>query len=99
MLVWDDGSSDATREQLRRLCRTHPEMQLHEGPSARTPAVGRNRLIELARGDWVAMLDDDDEWLPDKLERQQPYMGTWDVIASGATRRSEAKSTCPTSAP
>jgi hypothetical protein len=34
------------------------------------------------------MLDDDEEWLPDKLERQQGYMDAWDVIASGARRRS-----------
>jgi glycosyltransferase involved in cell wall biosynthesis len=88
VLVWDDGSSFETRERLRGFVARHANVRLHEGSAAGTPAVGRNRLIELARGDWLAMLDDDDEWLPDKLEHQQEYMHSWDVIGSAATRRS-----------
>ena len=41
------------------------------------------------------MLDDDDEWLPDKLERQQPYLEAWDVIGSGARRRSNGNMYLP----
>jgi glycosyltransferase involved in cell wall biosynthesis len=88
VLVWDDGSGSETRERLRQFAALHPRVELHEGPPAGRPAVGRNRLIELARGEWVAMLDDDDEWLPDKLEHQQRYTAAWDVIASAARRRS-----------
>jgi glycosyltransferase involved in cell wall biosynthesis len=88
VLVWDDGSTSETRARLRRLIAEHPDVQLFEGEAAGTPAVGRNRLIKLCRGEWVALLDDDDEWLPKKLELQLPYMRTWDVVGSGARRRS-----------
>jgi glycosyltransferase involved in cell wall biosynthesis len=89
VLVWDDGSDAATRERLGAFAALHAQVRLHEGAHAGTPAVGRNRLIERARGGWVAMLDDDDEWLPDKLERQHAYMEEWDVIGSGARLRSD----------
>ena len=34
------------------------------------PAIARNRAAELAQGDWLAFCDDDDTWLPGRLERQ-----------------------------
>jgi glycosyltransferase involved in cell wall biosynthesis len=88
VLVWDDGSSPETRRELQLFAAGEPRVQLHEGRPAGTPAVGRNRLIDVAIGDWVAMLDDDDEWLPDKIEQQRDYMDEWDVIGSAAQRRS-----------
>jgi glycosyltransferase involved in cell wall biosynthesis len=91
VLVWDDASSPETRRQLRRFAELDPRVQLHEGAPAGTPAVGRNRLIDLARGEWVAMLDDDDEWLPDKLERQRDSMDAWDVVGSAVRRRSNGR--------
>ena len=95
VLVWDDGSSAATRVQLREFAALHPRVIYREGEPAGTPAVGRNGLIELAQGDWIAFLDDDDEWMPEKLERQQAYMSSWDVIASGAKRRSNGDDYLP----
>ncbi|NNL68162.1 MAG: glycosyltransferase [Myxococcales bacterium] len=66
ILVVDDGSTDGTAGRLAAL---YPgmrvERQAHRGVSA-----ARNRGVELARGDWVAFLDSDDEWLPAKMERQ-----------------------------
>jgi len=40
------------------------------GERAGRPAVPRNRGIAASKGEWIAFLDDDDEWLPEKLEEQ-----------------------------
>ncbi|MEW6247796.1 MAG: glycosyltransferase family A protein [Nitrospirota bacterium] len=68
ILVVDDGSTDGTQHILEELARTQGIVwfqQAHGGP-----ARSRNRGIEAARGEFLALLDCDDIWLPDKLEAQ-----------------------------
>ena len=66
ILVVDDGSTDETQELMRRY-----------GPPVRClsqentgVATARNRGIDESRGRYVAFLDADDVWQPDKLEKQ-----------------------------
>jgi len=68
ILVVDDGSTDGTQAVLTDLARTMGItwfQQDHGGP-----ARSRNRGIAAARGTFVALLDCDDVWLPDKLDAQ-----------------------------
>ena len=68
IIVVDDGSTDGTQAVLADLQRTDGItwfQQDHGGP-----ARSRNRGIEAARGEFVALLDCDDIWLPEKLEAQ-----------------------------
>jgi glycosyltransferase involved in cell wall biosynthesis len=66
ILVVDDGSTDDTAERLRPFReRIHFAQQDRLGPAA-----ARNRGILNARGRYIAFLDADDLWLPDKLFRQ-----------------------------
>ena len=71
LLVVDDGSTDATLEALvslgGRLKVLRQEQRL--GVSA-----ARNLGAAAAWGDWLAFLDSDDLWLPDKLARQVDYL-------------------------
>jgi len=64
--VVDNGSSDGTLELIEA---KYPTVRiLHEKKIGVSAA--RNRGIKAAQGRWVALLDSDDEWLPNKLQRQ-----------------------------
>src|SRR5215475_7548246 len=66
IIVVDDGSKDDTRHQLSAYGdRIVPFFRSNQGASA-----ARNYGMRAARGEWIAFLDDDDVWLPTKIERQ-----------------------------
>ncbi len=66
IIIVDDGSTDGTKEWFSEMYPlVHYIYQVNSGVS-----LARNTGINSARGDWIALLDSDDEWLPDKLELQ-----------------------------
>jgi glycosyltransferase involved in cell wall biosynthesis len=71
VVVVDDGSTDATTDIVRGF--DDPRLRLIEGPHC-----GRcrslNTAVEAARGDFLAMLDGDDIWYPEKLALQVAHM-------------------------
>lgn len=73
VVVVDDGSTDATAATVRRHMERDPRIRLVEQDN-RGIAAARNRGIEAAHGDVLAFLDDDDLWLPRKLELQLARM-------------------------
>jgi glycosyltransferase involved in cell wall biosynthesis len=66
VLVVDDGGTDATPEVLAA-CRG---VRVLRHPRRRGVSAARNTGINAARGEWLAFLDSDDLWRPDKLARQ-----------------------------
>src|SRR3954471_24372487 len=68
VIVVDDGSRDATTDALEAL--GDPRVTVLRNASSRGVAHARNRGIERAAHPWIAFLDDDDRWSPEKLRVQ-----------------------------
>lgn len=66
VIVVDDGSTDDTQARLRQYA---GRIRVISQPNA-GPAAARNRGIEAARREFIALQDSDDLWMPTKLERQ-----------------------------
>lgn len=69
LLLIDDGSTDGTPEVLERLARLDDRIRVFRQLNAGTQAA-RNLGLRHSRGEWIALLDHDDTWLPRKLECQ-----------------------------
>jgi glycosyltransferase involved in cell wall biosynthesis len=91
VLVCDDGSTDGTEDDLRPWAEEQPRLRyLRLDRNHGSPAPARNLGIESAHGEWIALLDSDDRWLPNKLAVQSDALLTdrYDVVACDAKRAS-----------
>ena len=68
IVVVDDGSSDDTASIVEAV--GSDKLRLLRHLDNRGPAAARNTGIQASRGRWIAFLDSDDSWKPEKLERQ-----------------------------
>ena len=70
IIVSDDGSKDSTRDVVHAFMEKDERIRLVETPENTGVAGARNRGVQAARSDFIAFLDSDDGWKPEKLEKQ-----------------------------
>jgi teichuronic acid biosynthesis glycosyltransferase TuaG len=87
MLLVDDGSTDGSRELAERLAAADRRLRVLAQGVNTGAAAARNRAIREARGRFIAFLDADDLWRPEKLARQVPVLSAGHPLVFAAYRR------------
>lgn len=73
--IVDDCSTDNTQEILKKYLKRYPDkIHYYRLPKNSGPAVARTEAIKRASGKYIAFLDSDDLWYPEKLEKQIAFM-------------------------
>ncbi len=70
VIVVDDASTDNTLSILKRMAEQNQAVQIITTTNNSGAAAARNRIIERASGDFIALFDDDDVSCPERIERQ-----------------------------
>jgi len=79
LIVVDDGSTDGTVEVIRDYL-TDPRIRFLQNPQNMGPSHARNRALDVATGQWIALLDADDWYEPQRLEKM---VGTAEAFKVG----------------
>lgn len=74
MIIVDDSSTDGSCEVMKPLMEADSRIRLLKNPKNSGAAVSRNYALREAKGRWIAFLDSDDLWAPEKLEKQLEFM-------------------------
>lgn len=80
IIVVSDGSTDGTDELMKKLSQEDSCIKYISYYPGHNGNYARNTGIKAAKGEFIAFLDDDDEWLPTKLEEQITLMESDDNI-------------------
>ena len=76
VIVVDDASTDNTVEIVNGIKDKRVKLLRHS--TNKNGSAARNTAIKASLGDYIALLDDDDEWLPEKLVKQMGYLAEKD---------------------
>ena len=74
LLITDDCSTDNSRKIVEEYSKKDPRVHLFKLEKNSGAGIARNNSIEKAQGRFIAFLDSDDMWKPEKLEKQLTFM-------------------------
>jgi len=73
-ILVDDCSSDNSEAAIKSFQEKDPRIKYHRLEKNSGAGIARNKAIEIAEGNYIAFLDSDDVWHPEKLEKQLSFM-------------------------
>lgn len=82
LLIVDDHSDDSTTQIVEQFEKSDNRIRLIRHQQNAGPATSRNTGIGAAKGRYIAFLDSDDLWLPDKLKHQIDFMQKHECVLS-----------------
>lgn len=92
IIIIDDGSTEDIKGAIHRFLDEYDNIRLVRQNNL-GPGPARNTGIRLAKGKWIAFLDADDVWLPEKLEKQIAYLKKYpDALVSGGRQELDCTS-------
>lgn len=95
IIVVDDGSTDNVKEVIEKMQKKNEKIRYIRHEKNKGGGAARNTGIEAAKGQYIAFQDSDDEWLPEKLEKQikafESVSSTVGVVYSKCLRLKEGK--------
>lgn len=74
MLIVDDCSTDGSYETALEYSKKDTRIKVFRNENNLGAAISRNKALDVANGEYIAFLDSDDLWLPEKLEKQIKFM-------------------------
>ncbi|MDA9626947.1 glycosyltransferase [Candidatus Pelagibacter sp.] len=70
LIIIDDYSSDSSYEIINEFKKKDSRIKVYRNLKKLGPADTRNRAIKIARGEWISIIDSDDIFFPNKIEKQ-----------------------------
>jgi glycosyltransferase involved in cell wall biosynthesis len=90
IIIVNDGSTDNSSDLVAKYQNEHKELNIRIIDKTNGGvASARNAGIKAANGEFIALLDSDDEWLPNKLKIIMPYFSNTEIDCIGSSRNGQ----------